>query len=193
MYDITQGEENILHTYMPTSIHDWILVDLWGKMQKDGSLEGAMMTSAQTLLSFCQLLARPGETRIAMDSLGPYFCTWTEPIMSGISLGLWVREDKRKSRQCLHFSHDVLQELFERYKTILVITRDESTKRFHEHFGFQFACIIPHIYDGNDAYISYLTSQTYWQKFQGTSSSLDVNLTDEVTQYIRTLVAQEKE
>ena len=166
-YDLQPGEDTLLHTYMPTSVHDWVLVDLWGKMQRDRSLEGSILTNAQTLHAFMSLLAHPGETRFALDAQGPYFCTWCEPVMSGISLGLWVREDKRKSRQCLIFGHQVFAELFKRYKVILVITRDETTKQFHEHFGFTFGCVIPYIYDGDSAYISFLTKETYEKKFQG--------------------------
>ncbi len=171
-YNTTPGEELMLHSYTPTSLHDWLLIDLWGKMQRDGSLQGAMFSSVQSLLPFCQLLAKPS-TRLAMDHDGPYFCAWVEPMMTGVSLGLWIREDKRKSRQCLVFSHEVLDELLKTYQVVLVVTRDKTTSQFHKHFGFLFACEIPYIYEGDTAYISYLTQESYYRRYLGKGEALD--------------------
>ena len=195
-YATEPGDDLILHSYLPTSAHDWALIDLWGKMQRDGSLEGSILTNSQSLMAFCHLLAEPGETRFALDQSGPYFCAWNEPVMSGVSLGLWIREDKRKSRQCLIFGHQVLTELFKRYPTVLVITRNEQTRRFHEHFGFQFACEIPHLYDGDIAYISYLTKENYARKFQGVSIPLDQDKVEDAQalgQFIQNLATFVKE
>lgn len=191
LFDIEPGEETLLHTYLPTSIHDWVLIDLWGKMQRDGSIEGAMLPSAQSLLSFCHLLAKPDETHFAMDREGPYFCAWTEPIMSGISLGLWVREDKRKSRQCLIFGHKVLETLFKRFPIVIVITQNEMTRRFHQHFGFISSYEIPYIYNGNTAYISYLTKEKYTEKFFGPTLPLIPETVEEsysIGQFIQSLI-----
>lgn len=187
MYELQPGQEKQLLSYLPTSYHDYLLIDLWGKMERDKSLYGAMFIEVQSLLAFCHLLAKPS-TRIALDREGPYFCAWTERALSGISLGLWIREDHRKSRQCLIHGHHILEELFQQYPVVVVITRDEMTKRFHEHFGFIFDKGIPHLYEGDTAYISYLTKEDYIQRQLGYNLPLDHRNEDSLN--ISSLIAQ---
>lgn len=163
MFDVSQEQERLLQGYVASSFCDWILIDLWGKMQRSGDLEKTFLSGSQTLLSFMKILAKP-ETRFAYDQDGPYFCAWCEPVMAGVALGFWVREDKRKSRICLTLAHQLFAELFQGTSTVVVITKDPSIKLFHEHFGFEHLGSIPSIYDGDPAYISYLTRETYTAK-----------------------------
>ncbi len=164
MYDLEPGADTRLHPYRPESFYDWLLIDLWAKMQANGDLQKTMLGGSQSLLAFCRVLATP-ETCLAYDQEGPYFAAWCEPVMAGVALGFWVREDKRKSRICLKLAHQLLTQLFTCYPTIVVITKDPDVSQFHAHFGFTYAGEIPHVYDGETAYMSFLTRETYQAKY----------------------------
>ena len=168
-----------LHPYHPTSFHDWLLVDLWGKMQRSGDLEKTMLRGSQALFEFMKVLARP-DTYFAYDDSGPYFVAWCEPVMCGVALGFWVREDKRASRACLQLAHMLLNKLFQKYPTIVVITKDPAIQHFHQHFGFQFVGEIPHIYDGERAYISALTQEQYFARYPASDEALSYTFVTEL-------------
>jgi hypothetical protein len=164
MYTLEPGQETQLHRYRPDSFYDWLLIDLWGKMAASGDMQKTMLSGSQSLLEFCKALAT-SETYLAYDQDGPYLAAWCEPVLCGISLGFWLRPDKRSSRFVLTLAHQLLYTLFERYPTVVVITKDPDVQKFHAHFGFTYACGIPHIYDGETAYISFLTRETYQEKY----------------------------
>src|SRR6266700_3154103 len=168
-----------LHTYIPTSFCDWLLVDLWGKMQRNGDLEKTMLKGSQSLLEFMKVLARP-ETYFAYDESGPYFVAWCEPVMCGVALGFWIREDKRSSRVCLQLAHMLLTQIFQKYPTIVVITKDPEIQQFHSHFGFHFSGAIPHIYDGEAAYLSYLTREQYQARYPARDDAMSYTFVTEL-------------
>jgi hypothetical protein len=164
MYTITEGQDTQLHPYQPTAFHDWLLFDLWGKMQSTGDLQKTMLAGSQSPLEFMKVLARP-DTLLAYDQQGPWLAAWCEPVMCGVSLGFWVRDDKRASRTGLKLTHELFSHLFTRYPTVVVITKDEKISRVHEHFGFVYACGLPYLYDGEMAHIAYLTKERYQERY----------------------------
>mgnify|MGYP001583009939 CR=1 FL=1 len=134
MYTLEPGQEKCLHRYRSESFYDWLLIDLWGKMQQSGDMQKTMLGGSQSLLEFCKALAT-SETYLAYDQDGPYLAAWCEPVMCGISLGFWLRPDKRSSRHILTLAHQLLQDLFARYPTVVVITKDPDVQKFHAHFA----------------------------------------------------------
>ena len=90
MYTLEPGQDTQLHRYRPDSFYDWLLIDLWGKMQANGDLEKTMLCCSRSLLAFCKVLAAP-ETCLAYDQDGPYFAAWCEPVMAGVAAGAWDR------------------------------------------------------------------------------------------------------
>jgi hypothetical protein len=155
-----------LKVYTPSPEEDILLGRWWDHMAGCGDLE-TVFTAEYTLLSrFMAGFQPPSVLLYAADDDGIYFAMWADPAMSGAFFGFWMRADKRPSEtgdvtEAYALSHSALDTLLANFPILFIVTRDPHIVQLALRLGGKVLGMVPHIFDGESAYVCYLTTEDF--------------------------------
>lgn len=148
-----------LTLYTGTADED-VLVGRWYmQMVADGDLDGLFTRDSRTLGAVFAQVRRPHTLVYARDDDGLWFTVWGVQLLSGTFLGLWVRRDRRRSREALRAVLDALAWYLEALPLVLGVTKQANHLREHRRLGYDVVGKIEGWFDGEDAWIVKLTRE----------------------------------
>lgn len=151
-----------MRVYVPGGFEDdFALLAWWLKMGETGDLEKVFTKAAWPLTSFVAGFAPPTTLWYEADEQGWTAAAWIWPLMSGATYSLWLREDKRKSRESYEFIHETVRTALSTYPVLLYVTRAEAVVRQGKSLGFIPCGELPYLWDGDSAYLGVATPFTY--------------------------------
>ena len=102
------------------------------------------------------------------DKDGWYAVSWLFPMAGGGSWGLWVRPDKRTggSREIVNFIMETLAAGLNKWPVLVNTTTQLDIVGKTEKLGYTFVGSIPHLFEGQDCYLLYMTREQFTPKLE---------------------------
>lgn len=96
------------------------------------------------------------------DDKGIYVAAWTAPCLGAVFFSLWIREDKRHSKQAYCCVCDAYDAVFHHWPTLMGLTKQKALLDEHVKMGYTIEGRIPQLWDGFDAWLVVLTKENYY-------------------------------
>jgi hypothetical protein len=151
----------MLHKYEASAGEDILIARWWVRMYDDGDIDRLFTKDAQTLASLLRIIAPPKVMLYAADESGIWFAMWFEQMFSSLVAGMWTRADRRRSRETLDAILAAYDLAFTASASVLGITKQPELLRGHRKLGYRILGAVPHMWDGDDAWIVVLTRGTF--------------------------------
>lgn len=152
--------------YIGTEAQDWIVLQWFAHMKAVGEIY-YVFAGKQTPYHFLRQHQTESALHLQLGFDGKVCCAaWIEPFMTGAFFGLYVREDVRKSRRSLRFVQRAYAWAFAHYPTLIGVvsgSRPDLEKVITEHhkLGYTGPVVVPFVFGGGDAYVFYVTRNTF--------------------------------
>jgi len=152
--------------YIPGPTTDLLLANWWGTMGEADELKDVFTSEYALLSRFMAGFQAPTILLYAEDEQGIWFAVWADHLMSGAFFGMWCRADKRPglghpSDEPVQVGYECLDTLFSVYPILFMVTRDPHIVQMGMGLGGKVLGAVPHIFDGDAAFVSYLTREAY--------------------------------
>ena len=150
----------IIH-YTPSRALDLLLVQWWAVASATGDLD-RLFSSADIMPSDAlRTFGAPQHTLLAYDDEGIWWLMLCSPMMTGACVGLWIRPDKRHTKQALRATLTGYHYAFTQWPVLVGFTKQPELLSAHERVGYVVLGEIPLLYGGETAYVVYLTEQRF--------------------------------
>jgi hypothetical protein len=152
--------------YEPGTDEDLLVVQWWNLLRENGDLELAFMREVWALAPFLANMGGDTVLTFEFDDNGIWFAAWYDPIMSGASCGLWVREDKR-NMEAVEAGHTSMEIAFECFPVLVTTTRSPLVRETAMKQGFAELGVIPQLFNDEDSFVLYATKQSFEEARNG--------------------------
>lgn len=148
--------------------HEMLLVNLYVQelLPRPVEFSNLFHTSLRSLTGLLHWAANTVKIAFEFDDRGIWIATWIEPSMSGAYWGLWVREDKRKSKAMFAFVNQSLDLCLKAYPVLMAPTKQVRLRSEMERLGWIYQGEIPHLFDGASAGVYYMDKETRDARFE---------------------------
>lgn len=153
-----------MHTYLPGETGDATLLHWYLHLVQTGDLQRIVGPSLYPLSAFIGHFTDPRATvQYLFDDDGWWIVSWTFPLGSGASWGLWVRGDKRGSgtRAGLGFIMESLASALARYPVLVNMAKEQAIVAKTQRLGYTYLGAVPYLYDGDTAHLLYMTREMF--------------------------------
>jgi hypothetical protein len=148
-----------LVTYHPDLQMDMLLSKLYTDIiyARDG--DKLLAPQAQTLSGFLALCQTPNVCVLGFDEgdagvlNGPWLWAVFEPVFSGAFVSLWVRPEKRGSKQAARVTFELLTDALDACPLLLNITKQAALLPDHEKLGYRLVGQLPGLWGGADVWL----------------------------------------
>lgn len=143
-----------LRLYTATADEDLLIGQWYLRMAADGDLDGLFTAGSRTLAELFRLVSRPKTLVYAVDGAGIWLALWAEPMLTGAFLGLWCRQDRRRSRIALHAVLDAYAWYFASgLRVVYGVTKQPKILDAHRALGYAVIDHDPGLFDGQPTWI----------------------------------------
>ncbi len=101
---------------------------------------------------------------IAIEDNKPWMVVWFVPFDDGSSaatVSYWCHKDKRGARKQLQITKLLYTAAFDFWDVLLGVTKHEHLLRIHRKLGYNIVGSVPHLMEGEEAWIVYLTKENF--------------------------------
>jgi hypothetical protein len=166
-----ESVDQVLYRYEPSPAADLHLATWWAKLHTSGDLFQTFSSSLDNLSSFLAWFRPPHRLLYATDAEGIWLAAWFEPLLSGALMGLWADPRYRGSRQAVQVAGQVFEEAFATYPVLLGLIKQRRHLRAATKVGYEVLGAIPHLCNGDDAWLVVLTraafERSWWRTRRG--------------------------
>lgn len=92
-----------------------------------------------------------------LEREGAWMWAHFEPCYDGGFLSMWVRGEKRRTKQAIALAWEVYERFFEQFPVLLGITHQPDLLDEHKHMGYEILGRVPGLKNGQDVWIMVLT------------------------------------
>lgn len=149
---------------MPTVVHDWLVIQWWSVCVKEDSLRDILTQDLWTLRGFLDHFATRNSFYFCQDVEGIWLAGWTDRFMEQASFSLWIRQDKRHTKDAWNATLMIFEKMYQRHDVLIVSTGQEKKKQLFEHVGFTYAATLPFMMNHLPAHFLYMTADTFRNK-----------------------------
>lgn len=135
------------------------LIALWhAQMEQDGDLEGLFTANSRTLAALFRIIGAGNKSLVYdLDERGIWFAMWGEPMLNAAVIGVWIRRDRRPTRDALRRILDGFGWYLTPFPCLLVITKQKSLLDTLERLGYAMFGPVEEWFDGEPGWIGKLT------------------------------------
>lgn len=148
-----------MHVYRSSPEYDMALVRWWMDLYNGGEMN-TIFGKVMSLVDFVSTFLPPRTLLFECDDIGIWIAAWFEPIMSGAYMGFWIAKRKRRTRDAYKAAIQIYDLALAEWPVIIGVTRQEKLLDIHENMGYTSLGKIPHLWDGQDAYVLCLTKES---------------------------------
>lgn len=142
---------------------NWYVQELAGKPDEFANLFAKPLRNLTEILFWS---ARTVKLYFEIDVAGIWCASWIEPCMSGAYWGVWVREDKRKSKAMLAHVNQSLDLALRHFPVLMAPTKQPRLQSEMERLGWIREGQIPHLFDGDAAGVYWLDKESRDARFR---------------------------
>ena len=166
-----------MRLYNPNDPQDeLLLLNFWSHLVESNELL-TVFNEAYTRVSEFFLAFRQDVLLIETDERGIWGAFWFDRSpLAGAFFSLWLRADRRHSRHSLESISAAIGFGFHdlKFRALLVVTREPGIAKMHWRYGFQKLGLVPGLYFGDTAIVSYLTDDMFDAIATETSESAEL-------------------
>lgn len=145
----------MLTRYEPGIQSDLLLGEWWQRMATCDDLERGFSVELTALGAFMGAMRACGLVYMT-DEGGIWFAAWFEPKLSGAFYGLWVRADKRHSRDALAAILDSIEYGLSHFRVLIMASLHESVVNQAVSLGFVSMGVIPYLFDHQPTHVAWI-------------------------------------
>ena len=145
-----------LRVYNWTS-DEFLLLDWYNNLVTSGDHYLMFDRDMRYVSNFLAFFKPPQTLAYAVDKGGIWFAYWLSPYMSGATVGLWVREEKRAAKTTFELLIECFNESFKTVTVLVTITKQESVGAYFTKLGGVYGMTIPALCNGEDVSIFTMT------------------------------------
>lgn len=146
-----------MDVYQKTEEQDLRLLQWWQHLIETKELESTYTAEARCLSKFYKLFDSPRVCAFGADAHGIYMAFTLEPLLNVAYCSLWVKENYRTHKAVYKEVKLCYEKALENYPVLVGITRHEHLLAEHVKWGYTVVGQIPHMIDGQTAWIVTLT------------------------------------
>lgn len=151
-----------MRVYQQTADDDLLLLQWWEALVRCGELEKTLGKESLAIARFYSLFRPPHVFLYEADDQGIWLAFLLSPVMRGAALSLWLAPRKRRARlEALPVIELAYETAFGEVPVILGITRQERLLAAHLRWGYEVVGEVPALFDGETAWVLYLTEPLY--------------------------------
>jgi hypothetical protein len=155
-----------LMLYRPSVANDIYLSKLYSDICIGGDGDKVLGEAMQLLSGFLAGCQSPRICLMAYDEgllerEGAWMWAHFEPCYDGGFLSMWVRGEKRRTKQAIATAFEVYERFFEQFPVLLGITHQPDLLDEHKHMGYTILGKVPGLKNGKDVWIMTLTKAEF--------------------------------
>ena len=150
-----------IHGYRSTPEEDFMIYLWWVEMRASGELAEIFSTNCQALGNFYPLFKPPNLLFYKADAKGPQLMLWASPLLSAISVGIWLAPRSRIDTEVYRAVQIIYHALFQAYPVNVGITKREKLLTTFEGLGYNTVGKIDGLLDGEAAWIVHLSKESF--------------------------------
>ena len=127
--------------------HSHIAAQVYFEMQRAGELDEVVEN-----LNFREWVESLQEAAFCEDERGPWLFVSTRPWLDGAIFGIWVRPDKRRSKDMVYMASEAYTRALQKYKLLIGYTK-RPLQKMHQKMGYRLQGKIPGLWNGEDVQI----------------------------------------
>ena len=154
-----------LYYYLPTCVHDYLLIQWWATCIQEDCLQDILDREQHTPRAFLDYFATRPEFLYAQDDKGMWLAGWTNKFMDEATFSLWIRKDKRRTKEALTYTLNIFLKLYDKYKVLVCATQNDEKESLYKHIGFTAIGSIPFVWGGLSVHCLYMTKHDFDQKY----------------------------
>lgn len=140
---------------------DLKLAKWWNALAEAGDLQH-FSVGMERLSKFLAWFQNPTQLYFDEDEAGINFALWWEPQSNTSAwVHMWIAPHARTTKQALANVLASLQHALEQYPVLLASTKSAAVAKEHTKVGFVKLGIVPYIFDGEAAHVTYLTRDAF--------------------------------
>lgn len=151
-----------LRVYNPFT-DEGLLVGMYYDAAKDGTLDTAFHPQLKLLSNFLAFFRFQCTLGIAVDTKGIWFAFSAEPMLDGVQVGMWVREDRRHTKDVYDMAVKAHDELFTVRPLAITMSAEPEKQELFQRFGYKYCGAFPKAFNGRDVKFFALTKDEYEQ------------------------------
>ena len=161
-----QAQKLGIQIYQPCHEHDAVLLRWWAYLNETEEFDRVFTKQLFPLSKFLDNFQPPRITAFNANDDGIWLCVWIVPFAdtdSGAFLNYWCRESKRgtiEHYKSAKFIYDMATKI---WPVLIGTTKHEDLLKIHRKLGYNIVGKVPHMIDGEDAWILYLTRELFEQ------------------------------
>lgn len=151
--------------YFPTPDTDVILANWWVRLRADGDLARMFIKRSQSLSAFYNMMGAPTVLCYKLnDAIGVWAAAWFTPCLSGSFLGMYLAPGYRASLEGFKAVLEAHHFGFQHNDSLLAVTKQPKILDESRKIGYDVLGQVPHLWDGEDAWLLMLTRETWWRQ-----------------------------
>lgn len=140
---------------------DLVLAKWWNVLAEAGDLTHFSI-GMERLSRFLAWFQNPTQLWYDEDESGINFALWWEPQSNTAAwVHMWIAPHLRPTKHALANVLNALAHALEQYPVLLASTKSAAVAKEHEKVGFVKLGIVPYIFDGEPAHVTYLTREAF--------------------------------
>ncbi|MCC6573300.1 MAG: hypothetical protein IT462_05855 [Planctomycetes bacterium] len=156
----------MLRQYDPTNPQDEILLLQWWSLLVETNELHTVFDARYERVSEFLLAFRQDVLLLEVDERGIWGAFWFDRSpLAGAFFSLWLRKDHRQSKASLEAISLALGVGFHdlQFRAVLVVTSEPAIAALHQRYGFARLGVVPGLYFGQPAIVSYMTDDMFDQ------------------------------
>ena len=141
--------------------HIALIFKLWIDLKASGDLGKVFYPENTTAYGLLTLFARPARTFFCLDEKGIWMIMWFTPWFSGSFVGLWIRDDMRRTKTAYENLMTLHRGAFELVPVLLSVTKLPEILEMHVKLGYDISTAIPHLFEGRPGWLTHLTKEKF--------------------------------
>lgn len=152
-----------IYYYAPDRVMDWSLLSWYRYLVESGEFKGLFMESMNSPHAILNYFARNGRMIMHLDLDRRIQCAaWIEPFSTTAAyFGLWLHPNERKTKKGYQFNDIVHQRAMNAFELLLTLARNPKIIKVMKHYGYDYKCMIPKAFDGEDVHLLVLTREAF--------------------------------
>lgn len=172
----------MITVYTPGQDNDMPLFSWYMELWRAEDMQKLLGPSLWPLAAFMRHFTDPTASLFYLaDEQGWWIAAWLFPMAGGGSWGLWVRKDMRDSanREGVNLIMETLAAGLERWPVLVNTTTQLDIIGKTEKLGYTYMGSIPHLFEGQDCYLLYMTRAQFapkleaWRRYYGRRQNRD--------------------
>lgn len=140
--------------------HAALIEKWWMELTESGEIKEVFMLGAHPVIPFIKLFTPPNEMVFDFDDKGIFMAFWAGLVLSGVVVGVWMREDKRRVPSVAKNVLKLLRRMVLNNPIVFSITKRKNHLPFFKKLGYTISEEILGLFGDTSGWFMYIHKGT---------------------------------